>query len=51
VEGITDHQILQLHHVYQSGDHLLWDMVFLASGILLLLIGWTVIRSQPRAQR
>lgn len=40
VEGIIDHEILQLHHVYQNGDHLLWDMVFLASGALLIFAGW-----------
>jgi uncharacterized membrane protein len=42
VEGIIDHEILQLHHVYQNGDHLLWDIVFLASGALLILAGWFV---------
>ena len=44
VEGTIDHEILQVHHVYQNGNHLLWDMVFLASGVLFILIGWTVIR-------
>ena len=44
VEGTIDHEILQVHHVYQNGNHLLWDMVFLASGVLLLGIGWALIR-------
>ena len=44
VEGLIDHQILQLHHVYQNGNHLLWDMVFLASGVLLAGCGFLVIR-------
>jgi uncharacterized membrane protein len=49
VEGVIDHRILQLHHVYQNGDHMLWDLVFLASGILLLAGGWLTIRSGLRA--
>lgn len=45
VEGTIDHEILQLHHVYQNGNHPLWDIVFLASGALLLALGWVLIRS------
>ena len=45
VEGVIDHEILQVHHVYQNGNHLLWDMVFLAAGALLAGTGLTLIRS------
>jgi uncharacterized membrane protein len=45
VEGIVDHEILQIHHVVQFGDHFLWDMMFLASGALLTLSGWALIRA------
>ena len=45
VEGVIDHEILQLHHVYQNGDHLLWDIVFLLSGVLLIVLGWLEIRA------
>ena len=46
VEGLIDHQILQVHHVYQNDPDrfLLWDLVFLGSGVLLLLLGWLLIR-------
>jgi uncharacterized membrane protein len=44
VEGTIDHEILQVHHVYQNGNHLLWDMVFLAAGALLMIVGWMVVR-------
>ncbi|HVG26464.1 MAG TPA: DUF2243 domain-containing protein [Acidobacteriaceae bacterium] len=44
IEGLMDHQILQLHHVYQNGNHLLWDLVFLASGPLLIALGLLLIR-------
>ncbi len=49
VEGIIDHEILQLHHVYQNDPNhfLLWDMVFLASGVLFLLAGWAIVKRAP----
>jgi uncharacterized membrane protein len=45
VEGLIDHQILQLHHVVQGGNHLLWDLVFLASGVVFMGIGMLLIRA------
>jgi uncharacterized membrane protein len=51
VEGITDHQIFQLHHVYQNGDHFLWDGVFLASAVVLILAGWLVMTRDYAAAR
>ncbi len=45
VEGTIDHEILQIHHVYQNGNHLLWDIVFLAAGLVLAVVGWRLIRS------
>jgi uncharacterized membrane protein len=52
VEGLIDHEILQVHHVYQNDPHhfLVWDMAFLASGVLFLLIGWMLIRNATAAQ-
>lgn len=45
VEGIIDHHILGLHHVYESAsNHLPADLAFLASGVILMLIGWSMIR-------
>ncbi len=48
VEGVIDHELLQLHHVYQNGDHLLWDMVFLASGFFFLFLGMWMVRTSAR---
>lgn len=45
-EGLIDHQILQLHHVYESGDHFLWDTAFLISGVLLVSVGGILIRAR-----
>lgn len=45
VEGLIDHEILQVHHVYQNGNHLLWDMVFLASGAAGIVAGIVNIRA------
>jgi uncharacterized membrane protein len=45
VEGIIDHHILNIHHVVEQTGHLPWDVAFLASGLILILAGWAVIRS------
>jgi uncharacterized membrane protein len=46
VEGLLDHHLLQLHHVYEyATDPLPWDLAFLASGVLLLLVGAVLIHS------
>ncbi len=50
VEGIIDHEVLQLHHVYQNGNHLLWDMIFLLAGIILCVIGGFLMRFGLRAE-
>ena len=44
IEGTIDHEILQVHHVYEKGSHLLWDMVFLASGVVFIIGGFMAIR-------
>jgi uncharacterized membrane protein len=44
VEGIIDHQILGIHHVKPGSNQLIWDLVFLASGVLLILVGWVMKR-------
>jgi uncharacterized membrane protein len=45
VEGTIDHLILGIHHVVEyTYDKLPYDLAFLASGIILLLLGWALIR-------
>jgi uncharacterized membrane protein len=44
IEGLIDHEILQLHHVYENGDHLLYDLLFLGSGALLIALGGMLVR-------
>lgn len=45
IEGIIDHQLLGVHHVYEyTASKLPWDLGFLAFGVLLLVLGWTLIR-------
>jgi uncharacterized membrane protein len=50
IEGLIDHELLQVHHVYQNDAHqfLVWDLLFLASGALLIGIGVVLIRKAPR---
>ena len=48
IEGIVDHQILQLHHVVQRAIYpiqLYWDLAFLASGVALLSLGCYFLRA------
>lgn len=46
VEGIIDHQILGIHHVMEySVNKLPYDLAFLASGVIFLLVGWMLIRT------
>ena len=44
VEGLLDHQILGLHHVRSGPNQMLWDMSFLASGVILIALGWMIAR-------
>lgn len=46
VEGIINHHVLQLHHVMEYAiNKQTYDLAFLASGVLFLLIGWMLIRA------
>lgn len=44
VEGLIDHHILNLHHVYEPMGQSVWDYVFLAFGLALAATGWLMIR-------
>ena len=45
VEGVLDHQLLGIHHVYEyTADKLPWDISYLAFGVVLLLAGSFLIR-------
>jgi uncharacterized membrane protein len=49
VEGIIDHEVLGLHHVYEyTPNHLPADLGFLAFGLALLLGGWALVRAGRR---
>lgn len=50
IEGIIDHEVLGLHHVYEyTPNHLPADLGFLAFGLGLLLGGWALVRAgRPR---
>ncbi len=39
IEGIVDHHILNLHHVIEALGVSVWDWLFLASGVVLIIIG------------
>ena len=45
IEGIIDHQWLGIHHLRSGEAQLLWDLGFLGAGLLLVLIGYQLIRA------
>ena len=44
VEGIVNHHVLAIHHVYDNDLRLLWDLTFLAVGAALLVVGLRLAR-------
>ncbi|MFC6769630.1 DUF2243 domain-containing protein [Natrinema soli] len=51
VEGLVDHQLLGLHHVWPAGPGpvILWDAAFLLWGTLFIVGGYLVIRTDSAA--
>ncbi|WP_349269389.1 membrane protein [Mycolicibacterium parafortuitum] len=50
VEGVIDHDILQIHHVRDDlGGPLVWDIGFLVFGAFLVAAGWLLHRRGVRA--
>ncbi|MGW5507183.1 DUF2243 domain-containing protein [Streptomyces albogriseolus] len=48
VEGVLDHHILGIHHVYAGDGQIWWDLGFLLLGALLVAGGWLLQRGgQP----
>jgi len=51
VEGLINHQILGIHHVLPGHpNQLLFDLLFLASGVALMLIGWGIARGEQASE-
>jgi uncharacterized membrane protein len=49
VEGLIAHQILGIHHVKPGPHQLAWDLGFLASGVLMILVGWMMLNQKLRS--
>jgi uncharacterized membrane protein len=47
VEGMIDHELLQIHHVHPGDEQLSWDVAFLVLGAALIAAGWTAITRVP----
>lgn len=47
VEGLVNHQLLGIHHVWPTGPSplLLWDAAFLGWGLLFIAAGYVIVRS------
>jgi uncharacterized membrane protein len=42
VEGVIDHHVLGLHHVYEPMGQSVWDYAFLLWGAVMLTVGWSM---------
>jgi uncharacterized membrane protein len=42
IEGTVNHHILQIHHVREVPEYLVYDLAFLAAGLLLCLAGYAL---------
>ena len=49
IEGLVDHQILGVHHVRAGPQQFEYDMGFLASGAVLLIVGHVLARTHARS--
>ena len=45
VEGLIDHHVLNLHHVRPGTDEFLYDVAFLAWGLVMLAVGTWLLRA------
>ena len=43
VEGVLDHMVLHLHHVVERLGLSVYDYAYVGSGVLFILLGWTLI--------
>lgn len=50
VEGVIDHHILHLHHVVERLGISAWDYAFLGSGVMLVLVGFNLMRGKEGAE-
>ncbi|WP_420139464.1 DUF2243 domain-containing protein [Sphingomonas sp.] len=48
VEGVIDHHLLQLHHVYEPLGQSPWDYAFLLWGLAMVAGGWRIARRDIR---
>ena len=51
IEGLVDHHLLNLHHVRPGPDALLYDLGFLAWGLIMLAVGIGLITSADAKRR
>ena len=49
VEGVIDHHILHVHHVVERLGPSIWDWAFLASGVLLIAVGYALVHADRNA--
>jgi uncharacterized membrane protein len=50
IEGAVDHLVLGVHHVNEYAPApLVYDLAFQASGVILFVLGWSMIRAAAKS--
>lgn len=49
VEGVVDHHLLHLHHVVEAAGESVFDVLFLAWGAAMAVVGALMLRSDTRS--
>ena len=50
VEGIIDHYLLGIHHVVEAAGLSVYDHAFVLSGLVFVVVGWTMTKGADRAR-
>jgi uncharacterized membrane protein len=51
IEGVIDHHLLHLHHVVERLGVSVFDWLFLAAGVALIIAGCVTIRAEVQSRR
>jgi uncharacterized membrane protein len=54
IEGVINHYVLGIHHVNELVEiesRPIWDVAFLLSGVIMVLVGWRLMEMEKRKGR
>lgn len=51
LDGVLNHKILGIHQIRYGVDLLMYDVVWIGSALVLMVVGWLVLRLTSPARR